>query len=79
MGKYQVYHGGLNKCYYASALVADLRRHLKTDTGEKPYKCSQGNYSSVQAVGLRAHLKITPAKNFSNAIKVTLCLFLQVV
>ena len=68
MDKYQIRRGGLNKCYYASALAADLRRHLKTDTGEKPYKCSQFNYSYVRAVGLRADLKITPAKNFSNAI-----------
>ena len=49
-----------NKCYqcdYASSHTGDLRRHLKTHSGEKSNKCNQCYYASSQAGDLRTHLK----------------------
>ena len=35
-----------NQCEFASSQEGDLRRHLKTHSGEKSNKCSQCNYAS---------------------------------
>ena len=36
----------------------NLRRHLKTHSGEKPNKCNQCDFASSQAGDLRRHLKM---------------------
>ena len=43
-----------NQCDYASSLEDNLRKHLKTHSGEKSNKC---DYASSQAGHLRRHLK----------------------
>ena len=49
--------GKCNICDFVCANVRSLWQHLKTHTGEKPYKCMQCNYASIQAGHLRSHLK----------------------
>ena len=46
-----------NQCDYASSDAGNLRRHLKTHSGEKSNKCNQCDYASSQAGNLRRHLK----------------------
>ena len=46
-----------NLCDYASSQAGDLRKHLKTHSGEKLSKCSQCNYASSEPGKLRRHLK----------------------
>ena len=47
-----------NQCEYSSALVGNLRTHLKMHSGEKSNKCKQCKYASYQGGDLRRHLKI---------------------
>ena len=35
-----------NQCDYTSSCASNLRRHLKTHSGEKSNKCNQCNYKS---------------------------------
>ena len=42
---------------YASDEASNLRRHLKTHSGHKSYKCKQSDFATVQAGNLRRHLK----------------------
>ena len=44
-----------NQCDYASSEAGDLRKHLKTHSGEKPNKCNQCDFASAQASNLRRH------------------------
>ena len=46
-----------NQCEYASSRAGDLRKHLKTHSGEKSNKCNQCDYAFSQAGHLRRHLK----------------------
>ena len=46
-----------NQCDFASSQAGDLRKHLKTHSGEKANKCNQCNYASAEASDLRRHLK----------------------
>ena len=46
-----------NQCDFASSQAGDLRRHLKTHSGEESNKCNQCDYASSQAGDLRTHLK----------------------
>ena len=46
-----------NQCEYASSEAGNLRRHLRTHSGEKSNKCNQCNYASSDASNLRNHLK----------------------
>ena len=46
-----------NQCEFASSQEGDLRRHLKTHSGEKSNKCSQCDYASSDAGHLRRHMK----------------------
>ena len=45
-----------NQCGFASDLADNLRRHLKTHSGEKSEKCSQFDYACSQACDFRRHL-----------------------
>ena len=47
-----------NQCEYASSRAGDLRKHLKTHSGEKPNKCNQCDFASSRAGNLRRHLKM---------------------
>ena len=46
-----------NQCKYAYSKADNLRKHLKTHSGERPNKCNQCDYASSYASALRAHLK----------------------
>ena len=46
-----------NHCDFASVHVGDLKRHLKTHSGDKTYKCNQCNYSTARGYSLKMHLK----------------------
>ena len=46
-----------SQCNYASFQAGNLRRHLKTHSGEKSNKCNQCDYASSQASALKTHLK----------------------
>ena len=45
-----------NQCDYASSDAGNLRRHLKTHSGEKSNKCNQCDFASSHAGDLRRHL-----------------------
>lgn len=42
------------KCFHQSY---DLQRHIRVHTGEKPYKCTECNYSAAQSAHLKSHCK----------------------
>ena len=44
-------------CNFASIHAGDLRKHLKTPSGEKSFKCNQCDFPSVQAGDFRKHVK----------------------
>ena len=46
-----------NQCNFASVRAGDLRKHLKTPSGEKSFKCNQCDFPSIQAGDFRKHLK----------------------
>ena len=54
-----------NQCKFSSNNASNLRRHLKTHSGEKSNKCNQCDYASSQASDLRRHLK-THSREKSN-------------
>lgn len=45
-------------CKYATMKLSNLRKHIWTHTGEKPFKCYKCSYNSTQSSNLRMHLKI---------------------
>ena len=44
-------------CNFASIHAGDLRKHLKTPSGEKSFKCNQCDFLIIQAGDFRKHLK----------------------
>ena len=46
-----------NQCNFVSYHASNLRKHLKTHSGEKSNKCNQCDYASCYESDLRAHLK----------------------
>ena len=47
-----------NQCDYASVLAGNVRRHLKTHSGEKSFICNQRDFAYVHSDDLRKHLKL---------------------
>lgn len=46
-------------CYHCGKMFQfsnDLRKHIRTHTGEKPYKCPYCTYEATQKVHLRGHI-----------------------
>ena len=44
---------------YASVLAGNVKRHLKTHSGEKSFICNQRDFAYVHSDDLRKHLKLT--------------------
>ena len=46
-----------NQCNFVSSYAGNLKKHLKTHSGEKSNKCNQCDFASSEAGNLRRHLK----------------------
>ena len=52
-----------NQCDYAASQTGQLKKHLKTHSGEKPNKCNQCDNASSWAGHLRTRLKKHSGEN----------------
>lgn len=43
-------------CQYTSCYTTNLKKHVLTHTGERPFACSYCNYRSSQKTNLKKHL-----------------------
>ncbi|XP_078662828.1 uncharacterized protein LOC144906438 [Branchiostoma floridae x Branchiostoma belcheri] len=53
-GEEDVYH--CPQCEYTSKVKVNMQHHIRTHTGEKPFKCSECDYSASQKVHLDTHM-----------------------
>ena len=58
-----------NQCNFASSRSGNLRRHLKTHSGEKLNKCNQCDFASSLAGTLRQHFKTHSGEKSNHATK----------
>ena len=66
-----------NQCDYASFHAGNLRKHLKTHSGERSNKCNQCDYASYEACDLRKHFLTHSGKSQTNAISATMHALIQ--
>lgn len=45
-------------CSYSTSKLSNLKRHIMTHTGEKPYKCRYCNKRFIQKVQLKSHVHV---------------------
>ena len=68
-----------SQCDFAFSRAGDLRRHLKTHSGEKSYKCNQCDFASSYAKFWEHIWKRTVGKRQTNATSATMPSLMQAI